>query len=193
MTNDLSNRSDVAPRRSTLGLSMVELMLALTLLAIGMLTVTSSITRARSARIEADAESTAIHALEQAGAALRSLGVTAAWQRYAPNNLGEPFPAAGCGPGAPIVAAGLADGDDPSLPASVTVRFFTDETANVNAFGMPRDLDGDGAISNVNTAALGGDGQLLASVLPYQLSLRFRRATGGVHEITWHGMLTRAR
>lgn len=190
---DSSHRNPKCSAHRRRGLSMVELMVALSLLVVGMLTVTSSVTRARAARQEADQESAAIQALEQAGAALRSLGVTAAWQTYMPNSQGEPFPAAGSGPGAAIAAAGLANGDDPSLPAQVTIRFFTNETASVDTFGLPRDLDGDALATNVNTGTIGGDGQLVATILPYELALRFRRATGGVHEITWHGVLTRAR
>ena len=172
------------------GLTLVEILIAAAVIAVALLVASSSSVRAELSRKEARERSQATAALGAADATLQSLGLTAAFQGYAPSPGGQPFPAAGSGPGAPFLATGLADAADPSQQAQVTVRFFTDETEVVPEFGMPRDLDADGAATNDDTSVLGAGGELLATILPYTLTLTWRGGDGGTQTTTWHGVLT---
>jgi type II secretory pathway pseudopilin PulG len=160
---------------------LIETVAAASLLVFALLAAAASITRAKLARVTADQETAALSALEQASDTLRARGVTLSWQQFG-------------GGGTMVCAApGLADGDDPKLPARVIVDFLTDETATVPEFGLPGDLDGDGVAATANTAQLGADGQLLATVLPYVLTLRMRGPDGGARTLLWNGILSRAR
>jgi len=175
--------SDVRTRRSRgrRGFTLIEVVAASSLLVFGLLASAASITRVKMARASADQEAAALSALEQASDMLRARGVTLSWQQFG-------------GGGATVCAApGLADGANAAQPARVTVDFFTDETATVAAFGLPNDLDGDGVAATGNTAQLGADGQLLATVLPYVLTLSMRTPNGGSRTLTWNGILSRAR
>src|SRR5262249_36902211 len=154
-------------RRATeRGYSLVEGLFAASMAFTGLFVISRSLNHSDSARVAVQQEMTATATLSKAAGALRAHGITASFRSYSPNGSGLPFPAAGSGPGPHIVAPGLCDPADPAHPAEVTVRFFTDETADLPELGLPRDLDGDGAVSNVDTARVGDDGRLMATTLP---------------------------
>jgi len=180
-------------RRRERGLSLIEALFAVSVVLTGLLVIESSVTRSKMSRMEAEQRSSASATLQRAAAALHALGITQAWQEYSPSTLGLPYPAPGSGSGPPFVDPTLCDAADPSVAASVVVRFFTDETKIDGRFGLPRDLDGDGAISNQDTAQIGGDGMLRAKILPYELLLSFRGPAGGVRTAIWDGLLTHVR
>jgi len=163
------------------GFTLIDVVAASSLLVFALLASAASITRAKLARATADQETAALSALEQASDTLRARGVTRSWQQFG-------------GGGKTVCAApGLSDGDDPTKQARVVVDFLTDETASEPAFGLPGDLDGDGFVGTADTAQLGADGELRATVLPYVLSLRMRGPDGGARTLLWNGILSRAR
>ena len=172
------------------GFTLVEVAVATALALMTLMFATSSLLSSQHSREASEDELDAAATLERAAATLRSLGVTAAFQAYAPNGIGDPYPAPGSGGGAPLLTLGLSDDLDPSLPAQVVVRFFTNETVFDPAFGLPRDLDRDGLATNTNTAQLGGNGQLLATILPFTLTLNYRGTDGGNRSLVWQGFLT---
>ena len=179
--------------RSAGGFSLIETLAAATIILTGLLTLTTSIVRSKSSRVEAEQQMEATSTLQQAAATLQALGVTSGYQAYAPNVSGAPYPATGSGPGAAFLASRLAAAASPSKRASVVVQFFTNETVKRSDLGLPRDLDGDGVATDVNTAKLGADGQLVATVLPYLLSITYRGPGGGATTATCQGVVTRVR
>jgi type II secretory pathway pseudopilin PulG len=178
---------------ATRGFTLIETLFATTMVLTGLLIIATSLTRSKLTRVEAEQDMSATATLSEAAGALRARGITSSWQSYFPSIGGAPFPAAGSGPGPHFLAPGLNDAVDPKKPAEVAIRFFTDETADLPEFGLPRDLDGDGAASNANTAQLGSGGQLMATILPYALSITFRGPGGGTRTVTWQGVLTNVR
>jgi type II secretory pathway pseudopilin PulG len=188
-------RRDFRPRtrRRCGGFTFVETLIAASMIIAGLFAISTALVRSKFARVEARDDLAAVATLEDATGQLRGLGITAAYLAYAPNGQGQPYPAPGSGPGLPFVAGTLSDPVDPTLRSSVVVQFFTDETANLPEVGLPRDLDGDGLIATTNVAVVAGNGELLARVLPYQLSIAFRTAAGGSSSVTCRGVLTRVR
>src|SRR5262249_3081176 len=175
------------------GFTLIETLVAATIVLTGLFTMASSIVRSKMTRLEAEQQITANAALRRTAATLHALGRTSAYQTYAPSHCGAPFPAKGSGPGAQFLANGLADASNPASAASVEIQFFTNETANVPQLGLPRDLDGDGVVDNADTSALGADGLLVATTLPYLLSITYRGPGGGATTSTCRGVLTRVR
>jgi type II secretory pathway pseudopilin PulG len=180
-------------RAARRGFTLIEALFAASMVLIGLLVIATSLTRSKLTRIEAEQDMSATATLSQAAGTLRARGITGSWQSFFPNGAGAPFPAAGSGPGPHFTAAGLADAADPKKSAEVSIQFFTDETADLPEFGLPRDLDGDGAATNVNTSQLGASGQVMATILPYALSLTFRGPGGGSRTVVWQGVLTNVR
>ncbi len=163
------------------GLTLIEVVLSAAVVLVAALIASSAAVRAELARKEARDRSNAFAAIEQAESTLQSLGPTAAYQGYGPTGMRPP-----------LVAAGLSDSANPAQAAQVAVTFFTDETAVASEFGMPRDLDGDGLVTNVDTGTTGASGQLTATILPYSLTLSFRGANGGIQTTQTFGVLTAA-
>lgn len=175
------------------GHTLVEGLFAATMAVAGVFVISSSLERTDVARVAVQQEMTATATLSKAAGALRAHGITASFRSYSPSPAGNPFPAAGSGPGPHIVAPGLVDAADPNRPAEVSIRFFTDETADLPELGLPRDLDGDGFVSNADISRSGGNGRLMATTLPYALTLRFRGAGGEARSVTWNGILSDVR
>lgn len=159
----------------------------------GLLVISKSIHKNDATRVAVQQEMAATATLANAAGALRAHGLTASFQSYRPNGSGLPFPAAGSGPGPHFVAPGLRDASDPDQAAEVSIRFFTDETADLPELGLPRDLDGDGVASNVDTGRVDDHGRIMATTLPYALTLSFRGAGGEARTVTWNGVLSNVR
>jgi type II secretory pathway pseudopilin PulG len=179
--------------RGCSGFSLIETIIAAAMILSALLVVASSIVRSKVARVESEQQMAANAALDEAVATLETLGITSAYQNFAPNSSGAAFPAKGSGPGPAIVADGLKDAATPDNPAQVAIQFFTDETSKLPEYGLPRDLDGDGAVDNKNVATLGPDGELEARILPYLLKVTFRGPGGGAITATRRGVLTHVR
>jgi Tfp pilus assembly protein PilV len=175
------------------GFTFVETLIAASTILAGLLVIASGAVRAKCARVAAEQQIAAATTLERAAAQLRAGSIGNALTLYAPSPNGLPYPAHGSGPGAAFVAAGLADAADPAQPAQVSVRFFTDETEANDAVGLPRDLDGDGMVSDTDTARLGGDGQPVARIVPFELTLTYRGPGGGSVTAMRRGVLTHVR
>jgi type II secretory pathway pseudopilin PulG len=180
-------------RRQESGFTLVESLISATLMVSGVLLITAALVRSKVSRVETQQQAAAISALEEMSARLRTMSCTSAYSTYAPTPQGAPFPAAGSGPGSAIAGDGLCDPAAPAQPALVRVRFHTDETEAAPTVGLPRDLDGDGAVSDVNTAAAGAGGEILARILPYTLSITYRGPQGGSVTRTLDGMITYVR
>jgi type II secretory pathway pseudopilin PulG len=179
--------------RRRAGFTLIEALITASMVLSGVLVITSTALRSRIGRVAAEQQASALAALEETAARLRALDCNGAWVTYAPAPTGAPFPAAGSGPGLPIAAPGLCDAADPTKPALVVIRFFTDETAFVPSLGLPRDLDGDGATLTTDTTQLGADGQIVARLLPYSLSITFRGPQGGTVTKSLQGAVTHVR
>jgi len=180
-------------RRRRDGFTFVETLIAASVVLGGLLVISSGMVRAKMARLDAEQQVVAAATLDQAAANLRANSLASALTNYAPNGAGQPFPAKGSGPGPAIFAPGLSDAADPTKQAQVTVRLFTDETAVEPEVGLPRDLDGSGTVDDTDTTRLGADGQPLARVLPFSLTITFRGPGGGSSTATRRGVLTRVR
>lgn len=177
----------------TSGHFLLEGLFAASMAVTGLFVISKSIDRNDVARVSVQQEMAATATLANAAGALRAHGITASFQSYRPNGAGLPFPAAGSGPGPHFIAPGLRDASDPDHPAEVSIRFFTDETAELPELGFPRDLDGDGAATNVDAGRVDDRGRLMATTLPYALTLRFRGAGGEARTVTWNGILSDVR
>lgn len=188
-----TDESGARRRAATSGQSLIEGIFAASMAFTGLFVISTSLNRSDLPRMSVQQEMAATATLSNAAGALRAHGITASFQSYRPNAAGLPFPAAGSGPGPHFVAPGLRDAGDPDHPAEVSIRFFTDETADLPELGLPRDLDGDGTATNVDTGRVDGRGRLMATTLPYALTLHFRGAGGEARTITWNGVLSSVR
>lgn len=175
------------------GTTLIEGLFAASMAVTGLLVLSSSLGRTDVGRLAVQQEMTATATLSKAAGTLRAHGITASFKSYSPNRAGLPFPSDGSGPGPHIVAPGLVDVTDPTRPAEVSIRFFTDETADRPELGLPRDLDGDGLASNADISRAGQNGRLMATTLPYALTLRFRGARGEPRSVVWNGVLSDVR
>jgi hypothetical protein len=92
---------------------------------------------------------------------------------YGPGSFGETFDIPGLDPvpGDPVGQVGR-------------VVIYTDETAVVPELGLPRDLDGDGAVGDTDVT----DGRMI--LVPAQVTARWR-GVNGVREITFSTLLAR--
>lgn len=177
--------------RSTGGFSLIEVLITAGVLGTALMVFGSSMLRANISRQQALEDEDAATALKQSFDMLTTLGPTNAFQGYAPNAVGEPFPAPGSGAGAPFFSLGLQDPLNPGVQAQATVQFFTDETQVLPQFGMPRDLDGDGLATNVDVSILGADGEILADLLPVQVTITWRSAQGALLTRTWPWIISK--
>lgn len=117
--------------------------------------------------------------LSRAVETLQSLGPHEAILQYGSLGVGTPFVADGLS--APIT--GVAH-------PNVEIEFFVDETEDEPSLGLPRDLDGDGEVSNSDVTQLGTDGNVVATILPVRLSLRWRSKDGATRTQVWTAVIT---
>jgi hypothetical protein len=110
---------------------------------------------------------------------LEALGPTEAWNRYgAAGAAGEAFVVEGVQ--SPVQGAG---------DAQLAIAFVTNETADDAELGLPRDLDGDGAIGTTDVTPLGGDGKILATILPVRVTASWKGGNGAVRTLTWTAVI----
>lgn len=162
------------------GLALAEVTVSMGVLAIAMsilLQATVSLAHARQISAEKHRAATA---LSRAVETLQSLGPDDALATYGPAGAGEAF-----------VASGLSAIDAPGAAPSVAIEFFVDETVDEPTLGLPRDLDGDGAIANTDVSTLGANGEAVATILPTRLSVTWRSKDGATRTVTWSAMITR--
>lgn len=170
------------------GFSLVEVMISLSIVAIALGLLVSSMLALTHSRRQANERHQVATVMSRALETLESLGPTNAWVGYAPALDGTPFPAAGGGAAEAFDILGLQDSDGAG-GATVSVSFVVDETENDPELGMPRDLDGDGEISNTNVAAQDSDGKVVATILPVRLSANWRSFNGQIRTLTWSAMI----
>lgn len=139
----------------------------------------STVSLAHARQVSAEKHRAAT-ALSRAVETLQSLGPDDALAAYGPTGLGAPFLASGLSPVAPGAEA-----------PSVAIEFFTDETAVEPSLGLPRDLDGDGTIDNLDVSVIGPNGQALATILPTRLSVTWRSKDGATRTSVWTAVITR--
>lgn len=163
------------PSASRAGLSLLEILVALTLLVIGAAAVSSnlvsarSLSRARSERAQAsDAAASLIETLKGAT-------FTEVFRSYNDDPADDPS-GAGTAPGSAFAVSGLAprENDADGLPGEVLFPGDGNELRedDVDAgLGMPRDLDGDGSIDATDH---GAD----YAVLPVRVRVRWKGASG---------------
>ncbi len=151
-------------------MSFAILATALAVLLQGLLTLT----HARQSAAERHRVATA---LSRAFETLEAMGPTGSYESYKPDAAGEPFLV-------PSIQ------DQAGHPVAVGIQFFVDETANSPELGLPRDLDGDGAISNADVGVLGADGKIAATMLPVKLTVSWRSFDGSSRSLEWTGVIT---
>jgi hypothetical protein len=147
----------------------------LAVVAIGLMVLNGSVIQLHQARQQAQEEAEVLDVLETAADTLRSLEPTVAFQDASSGAITFEAPS--------LHGAGGA-------ATQVVIELFTDETANVPELGLPRDLDGDGKISNSTGENLNADGKMQARLVPVRLTLPYRSSDGGNRSVQWYSLLT---
>lgn len=180
-TNCASNAS---PKRTRSSFSVRAFTLAEVAVSMGVLAVAltvllqATVSLAHSRQISTERHRAAT-TLSRAVETLQSLGPHDAIVQYGSAGVGLPFAADG-------LSAAVPDATHPN----VEIEFFVDETEDEPSLGLPRDLDGDGEISNSDVAQLGADGNVVATILPVRLSLRWRSKDGAMRTQVWTAVIT---
>lgn len=188
----LTNRNGVpgqtSPRQRQSGFSLLEVMISLTIIAIALALLVSSMLALTHSRRQSNERHQVATVMSRALETLESMGPTNAYTGYAPAPDGTPFPSDGAGNADSFDIDGL-QGIAAGIGATIQVSFVVDETENDPELGLPRDLDGDGEINNTNVAALDDDGEVQATILPVRLSANWRSFNGQNRTLTWSAMI----
>lgn len=167
-----SSGSEGAPRG---GFTLIELCIAISLLMIGMVSVISATTRMHSLRRQNRERTLSQNAIRSVAERIhaQSYRFSDSPDTWSQDLIGVFGPGGSVGNTFPVRGLNIVPGD-----ATVgTLQIITDETVTDDTLGvqvgMPRDLDGDGAATNIDVANN-------ARVLPVLITLRWRSQSGGV-------------
>ena len=163
----------VRQRQLRRGFSLVEVVVATAVLAIGMLALTSTMWRVHALTASNEDRRLAQNDLRAISEQIISLSEAALEDPDTWSGTVAAAFAPGGAPGNTFDIPGLER--VPGAPSVGTIRVITDETrtdAQLGVtLGMPRDLDGDGAASNTNVGAT-------ARLLPVVLDLQWAAGSG---------------
>lgn len=145
-----------SPRRGNeTGMTILELMVAMGIFAMVLLLIMASVIVTEEVRRFAGEKDTAREAMENELARLQSLGFQGVIDEVA---------ASGVGMNLPFTVLGLDRGMVPSGQVSVVLDETVADADLGIEFGMPRDLDGDGLVDNIDTSATATLIPMVASV-----------------------------